>query len=410
MTERGIGLLAAAGGLWIAARSLGIPELQMAAVACLALVGLAWLFTRVASANLEVDRTLRPGRLFFDAEGIVELQLTNTGRLPTATMEVRDAAPAVLVDRSSALLPPMLPGVRGRTTVTYRVRGGQRGRFELGPLEVRLRDPFGLVARRRTLPGTSDLVVYPPVWQLPEGVPLGGTTTTGGEGRARPLPAGEELANVREYVRGDDLRAVHWPSTAHRGKLMVRQAEAPQDPRAVVLVDVRGDRHEGSGPAASFETAMAVAASVTYHLAARGRQVVVVDRPVRAAPRSLPWEEWLDRLAAAQPTAVDLPGLLSQLARGTAGEGALIGVLTVPDPAELRALVRAGRGFSTKLCVLVDAASHAGRGRRSAGANATVAALRAAGWRVTLVAAGDRIDVRWSELLLHRRPAVAIPS
>jgi uncharacterized protein (DUF58 family) len=410
MTERGIGLLAAAGGLWIAARSLGIPELQMAAVACLALVGLAWLFTRVASANLEVDRTLRPGRLFFDAEGIVELQLTNTGRLPTATMEVRDAAPAVLVDRSSALLPPMLPGVRGRTTVTYRVRGGQRGRFELGPLEVRLRDPFGLVARRRTLPGTSDLVVYPPVWQLPEGVPLGGTTTTGGEGRARPLPAGEELANVREYVRGDDLRAVHWPSTAHRGKLMVRQAEAPQDPRAVVLVDVRGDRHEGSGPAASFETAMAVAASVTYHLAARGRQVVVVDRPVRAAPRSLPWEEWLDRLAAAQPTAVDLPGLLSQLARGTAGEGALIGVLTVPDPAELRALVRAGRGFSTKLCVLVDAASHAGRGRRSAGANATVAALRAAGWRVTLVAAGDRIDVRWSELLLHRRPAVAVPS
>jgi uncharacterized protein (DUF58 family) len=410
MTERGIGLLAAAGGLWIAARSLGIPELQMAAVACLALVGLAWLFTRVASANLEVDRTVRPGRLFFDAEGIVELQLTNTGRLPTATMEVRDAAPAVLADRSSALLPPMLPGLRGRTTVTYRIRGGQRGRFELGPLEVRLRDPFGLVARRRTLPGTSDLVVYPPVWQLPGGVPLGGTTTTGGEGRARPLPSGEELANVREYVRGDDLRTVHWPSTAHRGKLMVRQAEAPQDPRAVVLVDVREDRHEGSGPAASFETAMAVAASATYHLASRGRQVVVVDRPVRAAPRSLPWEEWLDRFADATPTRVDLPGLLSQLARGTAGEGALIGVLTVPEPAELRALVRAGRGFSTKLCVLVDATSHAGRGRRSPGANATVAALRAAGWRVTLVAAGDRVDVRWSELLLHRRPTVAVPS
>jgi hypothetical protein len=410
MTERGIGLLAAAGGLWIAARSLGIPELQMAAVACLALVGLAWLFTRVASANLEVDRTVRPGRLFFDAEGIVELQLTNTGRLPTATMEVRDAAPAVLADRSSALLPPMLPGVRGRTTVTYRSAVGSAA----GSSSARSRSASATrsgswpAGGRCPAPATSWSTR--PSGSSPGGVPLGGTTTTGGEGRARPLPAGEELANVREYVRGDDLRAVHWPSTAHRGKLMVRQAEAPQDPRAVVLVDVREDRHEGSGPAASFETAMAVAASATYHLASRGRQVVVVDRPVRAAPRSLPWEEWLDRLAAAQPTRVDLPGLLSQLARGTAGEGALIGVLTVPDPAELRALVRAGRGFSTKLCVLVDAPSHAGRGRRSPGANATVAALRAAGWRVTLVAAGDRIDVRWSELLLHRRPTVAVPS
>jgi uncharacterized protein (DUF58 family) len=408
LTERGIGLLGASVGLWVGARSFGIPELQMAALAALALVALAWLFTRLASAQLEVDRTVRPGRLFFDAEATVELQLANHGRMPTAAMEVRDAAPAVLADRSSALVPPLRAG--GRTLVTYRIRGGQRGRFDLGPLEVRLRDPFGLIARRRQLPGTSQVVVYPPVWQLPEGVPLGGTTTTGGEGRARPLPSGEDLANVREYVRGDDLRTVHWPTTAHRGKLMVRQAEAPQDPRAVLLLDVREDRHAGSGPASSFETAVAVAASATYHLASRGRQVAIVDRPVTAAPRSLPWGDWLDRLAAATPERVDLPALLSQLARGTAGDGALIAVLTVPDAVELRALVRAGRGFSTKLCVLVDAPSHAGRGRRSEGATATVAALRATGWRVTLIAAGDRIDDRWSELLLHRRPSAAVPS
>jgi uncharacterized protein (DUF58 family) len=408
LTERGIGLLAAAGGLWFAARSFGIPELQMAAVGALGLVAIAWSFTRVASARLDVDRTVRPGRLFFDAEGTVELQLTNGGRLPTATMEVRDAAPRVLADRSSALLPPLRAG--DRTLVTYRIRGGQRGRFELGPLEVRLRDPFGLVSRRRRLPGTSEVVVYPPVWQLPDGVPLGGTTTTGGEGRARPLPSGEDLANVREYVRGDDLRAVHWPTTAHRGKLMVRQAEAPQDPRAVLLLDVREDRHAGHGPAASFETAVAVAASATYHLASRGRQIAIIDRPVSAAPRSLPWGDWLDRLAAATHERVDLPALLSQLARGTAGDGALIAVLTVPDPVELRALERAGRGFSTKLCVLVDAPSHAGRGRRSDGAAATVAALRATGWRVTVIAAGDRIDDRWSELLLHRRPTVTVPT
>jgi hypothetical protein len=408
LTERGIGLLGASVGLWVAARAFGVRELQMAAMAALALLAVAWLSTRVASTRLTVDRTVRPARLFHDTEAVVELRVTNHGRLPTATMDLRDRVPAGLADRSGSLLPPLRP--RDRTLVRYRLRGTRRGRFELGPVTVRLRDPFGLVARRRELPGTNEVVVYPPVWQLPEGVPLGGTTTTGGEGRARPLPSGEDLANVREYVRGDDLRTVHWATTAHRGKLMVRQAEAPQDPRAVLLLDVREDRHQGVGAGSSFETAVAVAASATYHLATRGRQVAVVDRPITSTPVGLPWGAWLERFAAAAPEPVDLPAVLGQLGRGLAGDGSLIAVLTVPDPAELRALVRAGRSFSTKLCLLVDAASHAARRRPDGHADATVAALRSTGWRVTLIAAGDRIDDRWAELLLHRRPAVTVPT
>ncbi|GGI04303.1 DUF58 domain-containing protein [Egicoccus halophilus] len=402
LTERGLGLSGAGIVLWVAARTFGIPELQMAAVGVFALLVLALSFLLLGSTRLRVERLVRPGRLFHDATGEVELTVTNTSRLPTATLALRDRVPATLSSQTTTVVGPLRGGAR--TTVRYPVRGLQRGRFDVGPLTVSLRDPFGVVARRRVIGDPATLTVYPPVWRLPDGVPIGGATSSGGEGRPRPQPSGEDLANVREYVRGDDLRTVHWASTAHRGKLMVRQAESPQDPRVVLLLDVRRARHRGQGPSSSFETAVSAAASITYHVSARGRQVALVDRPLLAGPLVLPWQQWLERLADAEPDEVDLTALLQQVARGTAGDGTLVVVSTVPEPAELRLLVRAGRGFSTRIAVLVDAASHAGRPdvEVARAVAASAAALRAAGWRVTVVAAGDRFDDRWQELL--RRP------
>ena len=404
LTDRGTGLIGAAVALWVASRSFGVPELQMAAVAAFALVGLAIAFTAVTSNQLTVYRTARPARLFAGDRGEVELALTNTGRLPTAYLDLRDRAPLSIAEGSQVSLPPLAAGER--TTLRYQLRGDQRGRFELGPLTVRLRDPFGLVAREHVLPGTAEVVVYPAVWRLPEGVPLGGTTTAGGGGRPRPLPSGEDLANVREYVRGDDLRTVHWPTTAHRGKLMVRQVEAPQDPRGVVLLDIRAARHAGHGPGASIEAAVTAAASTIHHLASHGRSVTLVDRPVVAPPSSMSWERWLERLAVIEAEDVDLPALLRQVAQGVAGDGALVAILTVPTADELRELVRAGRAFSTRIAVLVDTPSY--RGRRDHDVTPVVAALRVAGWRVTVLSAGDRLDERWHELVLHRRAGAVV--
>jgi uncharacterized protein (DUF58 family) len=404
LTDRGTGLIGAGVALWMASRTFGVAELQMAAVAAFALVGLAVAFTSVTSSTLGVYRTARPARLFAGDEGEVELAVTNTGRLPTAYLDVHDQAPLSIAEGSRVALRPLRPGER--TAVRYRLRGEHRGRFQLGPLTVRLRDPFGLVAREHVLPGTAEVVVYPAVWRLPEGVPLGGTTTAGGGGRPRPLPSGEDLANVREYVRGDDLRTVHWPTTAHRGKLMVRQVESPQDPRGVVLLDVRAARHAGHGPAASIEAAVTAAASTIHHLAARGRSVTLLDRPVAKPPPGLPWESWLERLADIEPADVDLPALLRQVAQGVGGDGALVAVLTMPSADELRELVRAGRGFSTRLALLVDAPTYAGR--RGGSADPVVGALRMAGWRVSVLSAGDRLDERWRELILHRRVREAV--
>lgn len=407
LTERGKGMVGASVLLYLASRAFAIAELQLAAAAVLGLLVAAAVFVWTTSATLETSRLIRPGRLHFDAEGVVEVTLRNVGRLPTATLELHDEVPLVLTSAGRVTAPPLPAGAR--TVLTTPIRGGQRGRFQVGPLRVQLRDPFRLVARTLRLPGTGEVVVYPPIWALPPGLPLGGASVAGGEGSSRPLASGEDRSTVREYVQGDDLRSVHWPSTAHRGKIMVRQAEAPQDPRAVVFLDVGVDRHHGHGPGASIETAVTAAASAAFHLAARGRGVVLVDAPLTTVPRARPAEAWLEHLATIRPAPVDLPAVLQQLGQGLAGDGALVAVMPVPAPGELRQLVRAGRGFTSRVAVLVDAERHAGRGsRRRADVEGTAARLQAAGWRVTVVGPGERLDDRWRELIASRQVSAAV--
>lgn len=406
MTDRGKALLVSAVVAWLASRILGVPELSMLALGMVVLLLLAVVFTYLASAQLTVTRGVHPPRLFFDATGTVEVRLENLGRVPTALLQVEDEVPGTLADSARFVLRPV--GAGETVTARYTLHGRHRGRFTVGPLTVRLRDPFGLVNRSQRFTRTDEVVVYPPVWRLPPGVPLGGQTATGGEGRPRPLASGEDLANVREYVRGDDLRKVHWRTTAHRGKLMVRQDEAPQNPQGVVALDLRAAAHQGHGPTASIESAVAAAASATYHLAERSYAVTVLTGPLTSPPRPLPWRLALDQLAdVAVDARADLTGLLRQLGQGVAGEGVLCAVVTVPAPAELRQLVRAGRAFATRLALLVDAGSHAARYRPRDGTDQVAMALRAAGWRVTVLRNGDRLDERWRELVLNPRPALA---
>lgn len=401
LTTRGKTLIASTVALWLLSRVFGIAELAMAAVAVLALVLLAVAYTALASATLTARRTVQPSRLFFDAHGEVELVITNIGRLATAILQVEDRIPTSLADNPRFVLTPIRGG--GSVSLRYGLHGRHRGRFEAGPLEIRLRDPFGIASRPRRFGDTDEVIVYPPVWRLEAGVPLGGSMATGGEGRPRPLAGGDELANVRDYVRGDDLRKVHWRSTAHRGKLMIRQDESPQNPQATVVLDVRRDAHHGVGAASSFELAVSAAASVTYHLSERAYGTCLLTAP-DSPRRGLPWQVALDQLAVMEPSdGADLNGLWQQMSQGAVGDGLLVAVVATPDPLALRRMVRAGRAYSSRAVLLLDTASF-GAQRRDPGVPVarTADALRAADWRVGVLRSGDRLDVAWRDLLLQR--------
>ena len=405
LTPRGVGLLVTAVVCWAAGRLLGVAPLWVAAVAALAVVLLGWSWVQLSSANLAVQRRIAPGRLFHDARAGVEVTIRNSGRLSTTLLGVRDVVPDVLRASPGFVLAPLRPG--GAARLRYEVVGATRGVHDVGPVEVALRDPFG-VARRRQLLGDPDrLVVYPPVHRLTAGLPLRGLTGTGGASRPRPGATGDELATVREYVQGDDLRKVHWGTTAHRGQLMVRQDESPQRPDATLVLDTRAAAHRGTGPHHSLETAASAAASVCYHVAERGFDAALVTGALRARPRPLPWEQTLEQIARVTPSHdTDLAAVWQQLATTTGGAGLLVAVVCVPDPALLRAMVRAGRTASVRVALLVDADAHAARRREGPEPDPTARALHAAGWRVTVLGPAADIGARWRELLAGGRPSV----
>jgi hypothetical protein len=183
-------------------------------------------------------------------------------------------------------------------------------------------------------------------------VPLRKLGTIGawsGTGEVRPhalAVGGTEDITVREYQRGDDLRRVHWRSTARTGELMVRREEQPWQSRASVLVDTRAVAHVGAGQASSLEWAVTAAASAVVHLA--GEQVTVrlacgaaVD--VRAGWHDRSTHTWvqtgplLDSLAAVGLTEEHtLANDLSSLSGETGLLLAILGGLSARELAQLR--------------------------------------------------------------------------
>lgn len=106
----------------------------------------------------------------------------------------------------------------------------QRGRFRLGPLTLHSGDPLGIFNPSLEISETSQLVVFPLVVDLTSFEPSI-SDLSGGEARhRRTYQITSSVAGVREYVRGDSLNRIHWPTTARARRFMVKEFEL--DPTA----------------------------------------------------------------------------------------------------------------------------------------------------------------------------------
>ncbi|WP_328925242.1 DUF58 domain-containing protein [Streptomyces sp. NBC_00190] len=271
LTTRGRSFLAAGVAAAACAYVLGQGELLRVGL-LLAVLPLICVYALHRTRHrVSGSRRLTPGRVPAGAEARVQLRMDNTSRLPTGLLMLQDRVPYVLGPRPRFVLDRVEPG--GRREVSYRVRSDLRGRYPLGPLQLRLTDPFGLVELTRSFSTYDTLTVIPRTEPLPP-VRLTGESSGYGDGSRRSLAlAGDDDVIPRTYRRGDDLRRVHWRSTARYGELMVRREEQPQRSRATVLLDTRQIAFDGAGPDSAFEWAVSGAASALVHLLEQGFSV-----------------------------------------------------------------------------------------------------------------------------------------
>ncbi|MFD5317343.1 DUF58 domain-containing protein [Streptomyces sp. NPDC127098] len=274
LTTRGRSFLAAGGAAAVCAYVLGQPDLLRVGVLLAALPLLCVLVLHGTRSRVTAARSLAPARVAAGGETRVHLRVDNVARIPSGLLLLQDRVPYVLGPRPRFMLDRIEPG--GRREVTYRIRSEQRGRYPLGPLQLRLADPFGMVELNRSFTTFDVMTVLPRIEPLPP-VRLGGDANGHGEGRQRALAvAGDDDIIPRDYRRGDDLRRVHWRSTAHRGSLMVRREEKPLKARCTVLLDTRRGGYVSAGPDSAFERAVSGAASAVFHLVAQGYEVRLV--------------------------------------------------------------------------------------------------------------------------------------
>ena len=410
LTTRGRCLLAAGITLGVCAVLLGQRDLMRAAVFLVALPLVAVLIVSRTRYRLACSRLLDPPRTEAGRSATVRLRLDNVSRLPSGVLLMEDALPFVLGGRPRFVLDRVEP--RGVREVSYPVRSEVRGRFRVGPLSVRLTDPFGLVELTRSFSSADDLVVTPLVSPLPS-VRLGGDWATGGEAAARSVSAtGRDDAATREYREGDDLRKVHWRSTAHVGELMVRREEQPFTSRGTLLLDARAVAHRGQGPGSSLEWAVSAVASVGVSLLRSGYALRLVDDTgADLVPRSVPVTEGtlLDALAGVPPShRGTLEGSIEQLRR-TGVDGVLVAVLGAQEADDVEQLARLRHGAGACVAVLLDTPTWAGA-PGTPSHEASAALLRRSGWRVLEISHGTTLASVWAEAGFRSSRALEVSS
>ena len=104
-----------------------------------------------------------------------------------------------------------------------------------------------------------------------------GAGLTGESAHQRNSLLGPDDALIREYRPRDEVRRIHWPSTARTGTLMVRREEHAWEPSALILLDNRADAHTGLGPESSFEWAVSAGASIGLFLLDAGYDIDLTD-------------------------------------------------------------------------------------------------------------------------------------
>jgi uncharacterized protein (DUF58 family) len=346
-------LVAATGlGMVLTSSIFGARPLGQLGIALLVLAAAAVMVVRLGRHEILVTRHLAPQRARPSQPVTVTMRAHNRGAGPAPLLLVEDRVPSGLAGSARFALRGIEAG--GVREASVALTPARRGSYEVGPMEVAIVDPFGLARLRSTAVGTGRFLVHPRVDPLVMPRDVGDRRSVSLSSLRQPTGArGEDFYTLREYVDGDDLRKLHWPSTAKLDRYMIRQEETPWQTKATVLLDDRASAHDGYGDLSSFERSVEAAASLVdlYHRSGYSYRLAAAHDPgLPSAKRSEHWSRCLDRLAtigmSGGPTEDDaLAARLAEIESGTAAEASLVVVGGSLKAADALAISRCRRRF-----------------------------------------------------------------
>lgn len=351
------------------------------------LLVIAWLLTVLSLRGVNVERRARSSRAGVGDVFEEHFEITNNSRITKLWLEVSNETriPNATGSRIVTIL-------RGRQKRSYTARTWltSRGGFSLGPTTLTSGDPFGIFRTSKHFPAASRLVVFPMLFQVRDFLSPPGLLPGGKAIRRKSIDITPHASGVREYVPGDPMKRIHWPTSVRRGRLMVKEFE--QDPQAEVwfFLDTHksvhvarsGEQYETPPlddllllrrrkvklPPSTLEYAISITASLAHYFIEQRRSVGVVTASEHAykvipAERSERQEgKILEALAFLQgESTVTLPSLVSaQIGQLPQGSSAIL-VTPMAWPELLLAVDSLQRRNLRPVVVLLMARSFGGR-------------------------------------------------
>lgn len=318
-TRAGIATVICALAGLAAGRIFGIFELYIVAAAMLALVACAWVWVVLNWRSLQVRRHVNPARLHAGDTSTITLDLSNDRYVPTPVARITDEVEGSV--RADANVPPLRH--KSGTRASYRLPTERRGRIQIGPMKTRVTDPFGMASATRTSAPDASLLVLPRIDVIAAPPQPGGMTAQKVDRSPNRVGAsGDEFSSLRAYAIGDDLRKVHWPSSARAGELVVRNEQIPEHGHSLVLLDVRS----AAADPETFEKMVSAAASIVVACRERGDRIrfVTTDGVDHTADTAKGCDAILDVLALVDQNRSATVNLPLRVGRNGAVAGAMV--------------------------------------------------------------------------------------
>jgi len=407
-TVRGWALAGCGGALVILGGligSLDIVRIGLAAVVLVVGAGafVAWRSPARKGHRIDVRRTVLPNPLHVGETAQVSIHVAagdSAARARLAGLRFAEQASSEL--SGGRALRARVERTPSSVDVRYTVRAARRGRWTLGPLVVTRGDLFGVVKAPSNVGSVAEVAVWPAIVALPApSEALVGEPDRVALGARSPST---DDASLRDYREGDDLRRVHWRSSARRGSLLVRSDERAGMRPVSVLLD------QPARPAA-VEWSISLAASMAVAMLEAGHPVRLLgagmgetgDIPVFLNAKSGPTARatLLDPLIdlVGPKTEPEAEQRLAAAVRmiQTSGKGddivlAVLGPLTPGARTELARISDTAQGWAV---VRGDSRQP---GEAAATEN-TLRALRRAGWHAARVTTGEPVFDCWMRLL-----------
>ena len=232
-------------------------------------IAASYFWTRHTASRLKLYRQLRTQNLSVNDEVEEQFELINDSHLPVLLVEIEDHSD--LPGYQASMVESL--GAHQSKRWRYTRRTLRRGLFRLGPTDIRVGDPFGIFSSSQRVDDYNTIVVYPPVSIMPDVTIPNGMMIGTSQSSIRTQEITSDVRSLRDFQTGDPLRRIHWPSTARRGQLLVKEFDVESSTSVWIALDLDGSVQAGEGEASTEEYAVKIVSSIGHQFVRDNRAV-----------------------------------------------------------------------------------------------------------------------------------------